>query len=71
MQRIQLYTYSYKQQHSLLSYHFSHKHGTVDTSRLDVLEEVDHSLHLQTLQLGMDADEGAGATHSITIVYTA
>ena len=48
------------------SYHFWYQPGPVHTGRLDVLEEVDHTLSLQTLQLGVDGDEGSRATHTIT-----
>ena len=37
----------------------------MDARGLDELEEVDHTLTLHPLQLGVDADEGARATHSI------
>ena len=38
----------------------------MDTGRLDVLEEVDHALSLQSLQLGMDANKGSCTTYTIT-----
>ena len=39
--------------------------------RLYGLEEVDHSLSFQSLQLSMDTDERSSTTHTVTVsVYT-
>ena len=49
----------------MFAYQVLNHPSTVDASGLDVLEDVNHSLCLQALQLGMDTDEGTGATHTI------
>ncbi len=48
------------------AYHSLDHPRPLHTRGLDELEEVDHSLCLQSLQLGMDADEGTCAAHAIT-----
>ena len=40
--------------------------SSLDTSRLDSLEEVNHTLCLESLQLGMETDECPCPSHSIT-----
>ena len=40
--------------------------GSLDTSRLYCLEEVDHTLHLESLQLRVETDECPCPPHSIT-----
>ena len=50
----------------MFAYQVLYHPSTVDASGLDVLEDVNHSLCLQALQLGMDTDEGTSATHTIT-----
>ena len=47
------------------SYQARDQGRAVDARGLDELEEVDHTLSLHPLQLSMDADEGARATHSV------
>ena len=50
---------------NLYTYHTVHQPCPVDAGRLDPLEEVNCALCLQPLQLGVEADEGASATHTI------
>ena len=47
-------------------YHIRHKLRLLYASRFDGLEEINHSLSFQSLQLSMDADESTSATNSIT-----
>ena len=51
-----------------LTYHIRHKPRPLYASRLDGLEEIDHSLSFQSLQLSMDADECTSTTNTITEV---
>ena len=48
------------------TYSIRDKARSLDTSRLGSLEEVNHTLCLESLQLGVDADEGPCSPHSIT-----
>ena len=40
--------------------------GSLDTSRLDSLEEVDHTFGLESLQLRMETDERPRPSNSVT-----
>ena len=50
----------------LQTYHIRYEPRPLDTSRFDGLEEVNHSLSFQSLQLGMDTDECPSTTNTIT-----
>ena len=50
----------------MTTYSIRDKARSLDTSRLDSLEEVYHTLCLESLQLRVDADEGSCPPYSIT-----
>ena len=47
-------------------YSISDKAWSLDTSRLDSLEEINHTLRLESLQLGVETDERPCPPHSVT-----
>ena len=49
-----------------LTYSIRDESSSLYASRLDSLEEVDHTLCLESLQLRVEADEGPSPAHSIT-----
>jgi hypothetical protein len=49
-----------------MTYHIRNQPRPLYASRLDGLEEIDHSLSFQPLQLSMDADECTSTTNTIT-----
>ena len=53
-----------------VTYSIRDESSSLDTSRLDCLEEVHHTLCLQSLQLRVEADECPTATNSITVADT-
>ena len=48
------------------TYHIRHEPCPLYASRLDGLEEIDHSLSFQSFQLSMDTDECTSTTNTIT-----
>ena len=48
------------------TYSIRDKASSLDTSRFDSLEEVNHTLCLESLQLRMETDECPSPPHSIT-----
>ena len=52
--------------HISQSYSIRDESSSLYASRLDSLEEVDHTLCLESLQLRVEADEGPSPAHSIT-----
>ena len=49
-----------------MTYSVRDEASSLDTGRLDSLEEVDHTFGLESLQLRMETDERSRPSHSVT-----